>query len=189
MSKVFNFKVAIFDLDDTLWNGARLFEDTKLILSTLKSSGVKLYIASFHLNAIECCRQLQIDHYFEDILYGRDRTKLDMIRYVMRVNPSIKQQEMVYFDDDLSNLKHIRLNTLVHAIHIGETGIRWEDISNGRVATVNMTNGNRGILQNPMADSTLDIFQITPAFISATTLPIIATFNQNYLPATVKNMA
>ena len=136
MSNIFSFKIAIFDLDNTLWNGETLFEDTKLILSTLKSSGVKMYIASFHNNAAACCKQLGIDSYFEDILYGRNKSKLDMVKYVIKVNPSAMQTEMVFFDDDTYNINDISVNTEVHVIHINNTGIRWDSITSEKKVNV-----------------------------------------------------
>lgn len=153
MSKLFSFKIAIFDLDDTLWNGKKLFDDTKLILSTLKNSGVKMYIASYHMDAIVCCKHLGIESYFEDILYGRNKTKLDMINYIISKNPSVEQAEMVFFDDNKINIKDIKANTNVHVIHIGDTGIKWETVANGRIASIPMIdenyNVNKGYIINP----------------------------------------
>lgn len=136
MTAIFNFKIAIFDLDDTLWNGKTLFDDTRLILSTLKSSGVKMYVASYHTGAAECCSMLGIDKYFEEILYGREKSKLDMVNYIIEKNPTVDQREMVFFDDNYDNVMSVRDGTKVHVIRIEDTGIRWEYVANGRVATV-----------------------------------------------------
>ena len=63
---------------------------------------------------------------------------------------------MVYFDDNIANLTSVRLETNIHTIHIADTGIRWEDIANGRIATVNMLNGSRGIVDYA------DVLSVTP---------------------------
>jgi HAD superfamily phosphatase (TIGR01681 family) len=166
MSKVFAFKVAIFDLDDTLWNGKKLFDDTKLILSTLRSSGVKMYIASYHTDAATCCKQLGISSYFEDILYGRNKTKLDMITYIIKKNPSVNPKEMVFFDDNSENVNEIRMNTDVHVIHIGSTGIGWECIANGKIATVPVVDENlnvtKGYIKGSSMYDQLDIIDNEP---------------------------
>lgn len=141
------FKIVIFDLDDTLWDGKKLYDDTLLILVTLKKRGIKMYIASFNTDAAHCCKQLGINSYFEDILYGRNKTKLDMIKYISQKNPTVSQKEMIFFDDNFHNVREVRINSDVHAVIVGINGISWKYIEQIGKITID-ENINLTILPN-----------------------------------------
>jgi predicted phosphatase len=96
----------------------------------LRANGVKLYVASFNAEAKECCEYLDISHLFEEILYGSNKTKLEMVRHVIEANQQIKEYEMVFFDDDQSNLHEVKMATNVHTIHIDEYGLNFTHIGN-----------------------------------------------------------
>lgn len=123
---VFDFKVSVMDLDMTLWNGKKLYVDIHSILSTLKKDGIKLYVASFHTEARKCCEKLGIAHYFEDILYGRDRTKLQMIKEIMGKHPGVAENEVAFFDDNFNNIMEVKLSGMdIKAVHIDSNGLSW----------------------------------------------------------------
>ncbi len=134
---LFNFKVAVFDLDFTLWNCQELYEQTQSILANLSSKGIRLYVASFHLDAERQCESLGINKYFSSILYGRDVPKSQMIRRVMddaKVSPS----DVVFFDDSFDNVLEVQSKHQIRAIQVDRTnGITWIDIlrSNRPIST------------------------------------------------------
>lgn len=126
-SMSFGFRIAVFDLDDTLWNGVKLFTDSKQILTALKAHGVKLYLASFHTDAKNCCRLLDIEHFFTDILYGIKKTKSEMIKYIINKNPNVLENEIAFFDDNMDNIRNVQMNTGVKTVYVSD-GIKWEHI-------------------------------------------------------------
>ena len=124
----FDFRLAVFDLDLTLFDGMKLFEDVHSILSRLKADGVKLYIASFHLEAADCCKFLGIAHYFEDILYGRNRTKAEMIQDILGRHSGMRGYNTVFFDDNFENILDVKIKTGIRTIHIDRFGLTWTDV-------------------------------------------------------------
>jgi FMN phosphatase YigB (HAD superfamily) len=126
---VYSFKLAVFDLDDTLWNGEELFRDTKNILTTLKSNGIPIYIASFHTGALDACKSLNIDIYFNDILFGRDKTKHQMIMDILKKHPDIQESDVVFYDDNLANICDVQKNSQIQTVHIGPDGLQWYHVN------------------------------------------------------------
>jgi len=125
----FSFKIAIFDLDQTLWNGKKLFSSVHSILSMFRSHNIKLYIASFNLIAPKYCERLGIDHYFSDIKYGQDRSKSAMIREILTNHPDVKSSDVIFFDDNGQNIADVIISTDVAAVHVDWfTGITWNVI-------------------------------------------------------------
>jgi soluble P-type ATPase len=124
-----DFKIAVFDLDYTLWDGTKLFSDTVDILKTLKQKGIPLYIASFHTDALNVCKDLQIDHFFQRVLYGIDRTKLDMIRDILSDHTTVSESDTVFFDDNYENIQLVKKESSVRCVHIPEGGITWYHIT------------------------------------------------------------
>jgi FMN phosphatase YigB (HAD superfamily) len=123
--KGINYKLAIFDLDGTLWNGKELFTDTISILTILRNLDVKLYIASFHQDAYNCCIRLGIAHFFEDIIYGRGRSKFNMIESIMKLT-NITGDEIIFFDDILHNIRDVQKNSNITSILVGSSGINLQ---------------------------------------------------------------
>ncbi len=124
----FTFKVAIFDLDLTLWDSKKLFDDVREILECLSKANIKMYIASFHTQALECCKQLNIDHFFEDIHYGQTQTKAEMIQKIIKNHPYIPKSEFVFFDDNLCNIFDVKRNTGIRTILVNQKGLNWSYI-------------------------------------------------------------
>lgn len=130
-----DFSLAIFDLDLTLWDGKQLYKETRYILDTLKKQGIILYVASFHLYADRCCKKLGISHYFEDIYFGRDRKKSDMINDIMSRHKNINRHKVVFFDDNFDNLIDVSTHNSIKTIHINKnTGVTWNNIPKQLVA-------------------------------------------------------
>jgi FMN phosphatase YigB (HAD superfamily) len=176
---LFDFKIAVFDLDETLWDGTKLFYDTQYILSTLKSCGIKLYIASFHLDARTCCKDLNIEHYFDDILYGRDKTKLEMIKIIINkfgADDNIAETDVIFFDDNQTNITDVKKNSSIKTVLVGTRGINWNYIKY-RIAIepVKKTSDCRnGQFQLDEFDYISDIY-VSSEFNSITDLPDIET--------------
>jgi predicted phosphatase len=123
-----NFKIAVFDLDGTLWNGIAPFDEGLKVLNYLKSCGLRLYIASFHTAAEECCHYMRIAHYFHGFHYGQDRSKLAMIREVLRreENADVAEHEVVFFDDLPSNVEEVCGSSAVRAVKVeADAGVCW----------------------------------------------------------------
>lgn len=116
--------VAVFDLDGTLWDGNELFPDVPDILENLAESRVPVYLASFNTCALEVCKILEIEHYFEQIIYGRDKSKLEMLKIVMGFHPDVPQHQVVFYDDDPYNITEVKKNSNITAIHTA-AGIHW----------------------------------------------------------------
>lgn len=123
----FAFKIAIFDLDDTLWDGEKLFNDVKYILDTLKNNGVKLFIASYNLEAPLCCSCLTILDYFDEIIYDRRLKKSEMVKKILDKFTDINESEVVFFDDNIHNIHDVKVNTAVSACHV-TGGITWNNV-------------------------------------------------------------
>lgn len=126
----FPFKYAVFDLDDTLWdlNEYKLFPNTCHIFHELRKHNIPIYIASFNLVAKDICEQLGISRYITDYRYNRHQSKLEMIRDMIK-HP--QEYEIVFFDDQLSNIKDVCTKSLIQACHvpsITDQHLQWKHI-------------------------------------------------------------
>ena len=120
----FDFKIAVFDLDLTLWNSEDLYPDVLSILQMLKQCNIPLYIASFHKEALQCCDDLNISNYFDNIYYGRHMNKLQMINEIKKQHVDIQDHEIVFFDDNPHNIQHVQKNSNIKSILVNE-GLSW----------------------------------------------------------------
>lgn len=125
---IMNFKLAIFDLDETLWDGSSLYPDTKSILTTLKLQGMHLYIASFNPDAPKTCDNLGIHQYFNNIEYGSGKSKYQMIKEILKKHPTIPERDIVFYDNDADNVADVKKRLNINVVHINSTGIKWYDI-------------------------------------------------------------
>jgi FMN phosphatase YigB (HAD superfamily) len=121
----FDFKIAIFDLDQTLWNEEELYENTINILRTFYRYSIKMYIVSFNLLANECCEWLGITYYFDKIYFTREKTKLQIIQEILNENEDVNENEVIFFDDLLNNITEVNDGSNVQTIHIKNGGIDW----------------------------------------------------------------
>jgi FMN phosphatase YigB (HAD superfamily) len=124
----FGFKIAVFDLDMTLWDQRQLFKDIKEILHALQQSNISMYVASFHTEALMCCKALGIDHYFDDVVYGRTQTKSEMIHMILKRHPYASKQEIVFFDDNIENIYDVKRKLGIRTILVNEKGLTWQHI-------------------------------------------------------------
>jgi hypothetical protein len=124
----FDFKIAIFDLDQTLWNEEELYENTMSILRTFYRYSIKMYMVSFNLLANECCDYLGISHYFDKIYFTRKKTKLQTIQDILNDNEDVNESEVIFFDDLISNIIEVKDGSNIQTIHINNGGIDWSYI-------------------------------------------------------------
>jgi hypothetical protein len=121
------YKIFIFDLDLTLWDGRCLYPDVYGILTFLKSINKMLYVVSYHSHAKMCCEYLQIQDFFNNILYDRNVEKNVMVKNILREHQNIKEEEIVFYDDQLINILDVYKNNKILSILI-EEGLKWEHI-------------------------------------------------------------
>ncbi len=121
------FKVAIFDLDMTLWDGEKLYDDTVKILQHMKNNNVHMYIASFHSAAPLVIKDLGIINYFKEIHYGMFCSKACMIERILQKHPNVKKNEVIFFDDNLPNIKDVSKKHGIHTVLI-INGIKWDNV-------------------------------------------------------------
>lgn len=126
---LFPYKVAIFDLDETLQSGGILGPHTKSILYALHSYNIPIHIASFNLMADRVCEILEISQYITSIEYGRKHTKAEMIdRILTKHHPEIDQLQVVFFDDNEKNIKNVNSSLKVKTVLVTEDHIKWNDV-------------------------------------------------------------
>jgi FMN phosphatase YigB (HAD superfamily) len=124
-----DFKIAVFDLDQTLWDGRKLYSDVRNILETLRKGGISMYVASFHTDAANVCKELGIGSFFKKIHYGIEKNKLEMIREILIDIPEAKESDVAFFDDNYENIKLVKKETDIRCIHVVDSGITWYHIN------------------------------------------------------------
>jgi predicted phosphatase len=99
----------IFDLDDTLIpeTSVYMFDQIGEMLEILKTSGVKLALASFNNSSIFFLEKNNILHYFDYIEGFCDDTKHKHIERIILCNKDIPIEKMIFFDDSSENIEYI----------------------------------------------------------------------------------
>lgn len=120
---MFNFKVAVFDLDETLWNGRTLFPDVIKIFELLKQQSITIYIASYHLDPSSVCKQLGLDKYISGVFFGRNRLKSDMIKDIIAIHSNLTPDKFIFFDDNYRNTKDVREKTMINTVCVFDQGL------------------------------------------------------------------
>jgi predicted phosphatase len=120
----FEFKIAVFDLDKTLWDEKILYKDTINILKTLYRYNIRIYLVSYNLDADKVCKLLNIEQYFDKIFFDRSKSKLQYIKEILELNENIKDSELIFFDDLIYNISEVKLGSNVQTVHIND-GIDW----------------------------------------------------------------
>lgn len=123
----YDFKVAIFDLDMTLWDEKELFPYTHSILSELKSKNITIYMSSFNAKAEHYCKILNIEQYFSKIYFGLERDKVCIINEIKSKHPELCNNDFVFFDDNINNIHRVKKHTNIQSVLI-TNGISWECI-------------------------------------------------------------
>ena len=127
-------RLYIFDLDSTLWDGIKLYEDALDILKKLRKDGHYVYLASFNRNAPEYLEALNIKKYFHGGAFGY----IPMMTKSQMVNECIDHvrkhydgtlENIEFYDDLLSNITDVqdKLEGKVKAVYV-ENGITWDHI-------------------------------------------------------------
>lgn len=120
-------KLAIFDLDNTLWDGNAVYPAAINTIKYLDQEKIPMCVASFNINAATICNKLQISNYFKVIIGEHQRTKLEMINDIMQnLFPTLKQNEVIFLDDLKNNIEEVKNNSLV-MVRQTPNGIQDED--------------------------------------------------------------
>jgi FMN phosphatase YigB (HAD superfamily) len=123
---MFKFKICIFDLDYTLWDGEVLYPDTIKILKHLFSSGVSLYVSSRNANAVDCCKNLGIYNYFINIQCTMD-SKVSTINKILTENINVEKSNVIFYDDSFKNLIQVSQSCGI-CTRLIRNGIKYSDI-------------------------------------------------------------
>jgi HAD superfamily phosphatase (TIGR01681 family) len=99
----------IFDLDDTLipTKSMYMFDQIGEMLELLKTSGVRLALASFNDSSIFFLEKNNIINYFDNIQGFGDDTKHKHIERIILCNKDISIEKMIFFDDSSENIEYI----------------------------------------------------------------------------------
>lgn len=143
------FSVAIFDLDQTLWDGIqtkKLYPDALNILTTLEQQKIPMYICSYNSDPKLICERLGIDKFFSDFLYARTKKKSQMIREIMSRHNTLSLTQFAFFDDQYTNITDVKLNNHIQAVTIGSNGIKWSDLPKKEYYGINARSCRRAYL-------------------------------------------
>ena len=122
------YKSVIFDLDQTL-RGETLFTDAEFVIKELAKNKINMAIASFNKYADWFCNRYDITKYFDIICgYHCNEGKVKHINeiksFYKNKGISFNDDEIIFFDDDISNIKDIQKNTSITCIDVNpDTGI------------------------------------------------------------------
>jgi hydroxymethylpyrimidine pyrophosphatase-like HAD family hydrolase len=131
-------KLYIFDLDECLWDGKKIYPGVLDILKELQLNGHMVYIASFNLDVPGVLDYLGITNMFHGGAYSADikrlRTKYDMIKeiiyHVLHKHKHITIH-VEFYDDQMSNIRevHTKSNGWVRAVHVKQPyGLKKEHL-------------------------------------------------------------
>lgn len=132
-------KLIIFDLDDTIimWNMSgheRIVYDYELenFLKKLKEKNFILTIASFNDYADKFLNRMGLDDYFTYIVGSSSfDSKIYLIENIMNKFPTIKKEEILFFDDLESNCNDVSDGCKIDSIKVCPiTGIEFQQFYN-----------------------------------------------------------
>jgi predicted phosphatase len=102
--------IAIFDLDETLWDHHALYPATQTMLDLYKDKGVIMYVVSFNISAKQICSILDIAKYFKSI-YGDPRArKSTIINNILEDHLDVDKSRVLFYDDDPDNILDVSTN-------------------------------------------------------------------------------
>lgn len=127
MESAFPFKIAIFDLDFTLWDGKMLYKDVFEILYCLQQSNIKMYIVSYNSHAKDVCKSLGIVEFFHDIYNQRNVPKSYLINHIAKLNKIYISKSNIFFDDDMKNIDDVTKYGCATAVLV-KKGLKWRHI-------------------------------------------------------------
>ena len=124
-------KLFVFDLDDTLWNGERLYPDVLRILRSLKKHpNIQVAMLSYNWGANEICNRLGIIDYFDKIVCRCDSPvewqdgKQTLMRKLV-ADFGVAPDEVVFYDDQEHNIVKTK-EIGVYSFNVGHKGINKE---------------------------------------------------------------
>ncbi len=117
--------VYVFDLDETLWDGKKLYPGIESSLKNIYNRGHHIYICSFNDLAHIVLKKLNIDKYFTGGSYGRSDfiykiPKNIMINQIIDYHKNKKKlnvKKIMFFDDDRDNID-LTNNTTINNVLI-----------------------------------------------------------------------
>lgn len=129
MSKV---KLVLLDLDNTLVYGdfpnLSLFPDTIAVLDYLKTTGVKIVLASHNQSAEIILRNLNISSYFDIVLGYYDYTnKFTHLNLSMQLF-GVKSGDIILFDDLYENIYSMGVHGAQSFLVDPKLGIQLKDV-------------------------------------------------------------
>jgi predicted phosphatase len=116
-------RLYVFDLDETLWDGSKLYDEVAEMLQGLREAGHFVYIATFNTRGPEVLARLGIAKWFHGGAFGRDASKLTMVQQCMhhvRTVHGYTPLHVEFFDDQMTNISGVHRGTggRVRAVHI-----------------------------------------------------------------------
>ncbi len=122
----FDFKLAIFDLDKTLWDGTKLYPDVFEILFYMKQVGVKMFVVSLNPSAKEICQRLGIANFFE-AFHGAPDIRKALLIHKIKIKNNVPSRWAIFFDDDFNHIVDTFRHRVCKVRHITK-GLSWENV-------------------------------------------------------------
>lgn len=94
----------VFDLDETLWDGNRLFDNIGYMLRKLNENNHYVCLATFNKNPIPILNKFNIYNYFRVIVYNNKKSKLSMIQHCKKMLKLSPNYKTLFFDDNPVNI-------------------------------------------------------------------------------------
>jgi hypothetical protein len=117
-----SIKCIIYDFDGTLF-GESLFSEGERILKIMSDLGIKQSMATFNRCAPFYIKRYDIGQYFDKVCFGKQKDhKLGFLRSIIKhynLNEvPLKEDEVLFIDDDPDNIIAIQEHTKIHCIQV-----------------------------------------------------------------------
>jgi hydroxymethylpyrimidine pyrophosphatase-like HAD family hydrolase len=128
--KEHQIKLAIFDFDNTIFYET-INETVFEVIQEFKKKKIKLAIASYNPYVKWFCDRYDITMYFDIILgyynsekSGKNKHINEIRNYYIEYGLIFRDNEIIFFDDDIHNITDVKKQTNIICIHINpNTGI------------------------------------------------------------------
>jgi HAD superfamily phosphatase (TIGR01681 family) len=121
-------KLAIFDFDNTIFHET-INENIFEVIEEYKKKNIKLAIASYNPYVRWFCDRYEITKHFDIILgyhcnNGKNGHIKKILSYYKEHRLIFSDNEIIFFDDDITNIADVKKETNITCIHINPaTGI------------------------------------------------------------------